>query len=127
MVEQQIGREAYRAALDLIETWPDDALEQTGPDFQLLWGYLVYKCRDFHTAVKILEPLWERRPSSRRRPALLYYLGPRLLRQRRLPEVDQRLRAVDLNYNQGALPRRAPIRGGTTRGGAAAGPALKRA
>lgn len=75
VVEQKVRAKAYRAALDMIEEWPDDTLEQMGDDFQLLWGYLVYKCRDFHTAVKVLEPLMERKGFSRRRPALLYYLG----------------------------------------------------
>ena len=36
---------------------------------------MVYKCQDFHTAMKILEPLWEKEGFAKKRPALLYYLG----------------------------------------------------
>jgi spermidine synthase len=75
MVEERIRRKAYRSALDLVETWPDDYLEGAGKDFHLLWGYLVYKCKDFHTAVKILEPLYDDPGIVKRRPALLYYVG----------------------------------------------------
>jgi tetratricopeptide (TPR) repeat protein len=74
-VEEQAERGAYRAALDLIEAWPETFEKKAGSDFHLLWGYLVYKCGDFHTAVKILEPLLLNDQFVKRRPALLYYLG----------------------------------------------------
>jgi spermidine synthase len=74
-VEQRVRSKLFRSALDLIEEWPEEFREQAGEDFQLLWGYLVYKCTDFYTAANILGPLWENKGFVRRRPALLYYLG----------------------------------------------------
>ena len=71
---KHLRRKHYRSALDLVEQWPEAVCDEAGPDFNLLWGFLVYKCKDFHTAVKILEPLWEAK-EGKRRPALLYYLG----------------------------------------------------
>jgi spermidine synthase len=75
VVEQKAKAKAYRAALDIVEAWPDEFREEVGDDFELLWGYLVYKCEDYHTAVRILEPLWEKPEAVKRRPAVLYYLG----------------------------------------------------
>ena len=75
MVEERMRASSYRAALDLIEQWPEEYQEKAGADFQLLWGYLVYKCKDFHTAVNVLEPLYVDQDFIKRRPALLYYLG----------------------------------------------------
>jgi len=74
-VERLARSKAFRSALDLVEGWPENWREQGGDDFQLFWGYLVYKCKDFHTAWKILEPLWEKKGFAAKRPALLYYLG----------------------------------------------------
>jgi len=74
-VEERTRAKAFRAALDLVESWPETYQERAGNDFQLLWGYLVYKCRDFHAAVNILEPLYAQESFVKRRPALLYYLG----------------------------------------------------
>ncbi len=75
LVEQRIRSRHYRAALDLVEGWPERFKEEAGSDFQLLWGFLVYKCLDFHAAVNIFESLVEDRALVRRRPALLYYAG----------------------------------------------------
>ncbi len=75
IIEQRIKEKMYRSALDLIESWPEEVCEQAGTDFNLLWGFVVYKCGDFHTAVNILEPLLEDKAFVARRPALLYYLG----------------------------------------------------
>ena len=74
-VERLARGKAFRSALDLVEGWPEKWREEGGDDFQLFWGFLVYKCQDFHTAWKILEPLWEKKGFAKRRPALLYYLG----------------------------------------------------
>jgi spermidine synthase len=75
LVEQRLKTRHYRQALDLIEGWPERFKEEAGADFQLLWGYLVYKCLDFHAAVNIFETIVEDRAFVRRRPALLYYAG----------------------------------------------------
>jgi spermidine synthase len=75
LVEQRTKKRAFRAALDLVEGWPEDFKEEAGDDFHLLWGYLVYKCLDFHAAVNILEPLWQKASFVTRRPPLLYYAG----------------------------------------------------
>lgn len=75
VVEQRTRSRHFRAALDLVESWPERFKEEAGGDFQLLWGYLVYKCLDFHAAVNIFESIVEDRALVRRRPALLYYAG----------------------------------------------------
>jgi spermidine synthase len=75
LVEQRARARAYRSALDLVESWPDDYKEHAGPDFQFLWGYLVYKCLDFHAAAEILSPLRTEKAFIARRPAFNYYLG----------------------------------------------------
>ncbi|MCK5797668.1 MAG: fused MFS/spermidine synthase [Deltaproteobacteria bacterium] len=62
-------------AINLIEKWPDAAREALNPDVHLLWGYLVYHCDQYRTAVNILSPLVKRPAFLRRRPALLFYLG----------------------------------------------------
>ncbi len=74
-VERLAQGRAFRSALDLVEGWPEQWREEGGDDFQLFWGFLVYKCQDLHTAWKILEPLWEKKGFAKKRPALLYYLG----------------------------------------------------
>jgi spermidine synthase len=75
LVEQRAKVHAWRSALDLIEGWPEAYREEAGEDFQLLWGFLVYKAQDFHAAVNTLEALWEDKAFLRKRPAALYYLG----------------------------------------------------
>ena len=61
--------------IELIEEWPDQAREQAGADTHLLWGYLVYRCRQYRTAVNILAPLAKQAAFQARRPALRFYLG----------------------------------------------------
>ncbi len=73
--ERLARAKSFRAALDLVEGWPEKWLEEGGEDFQLFWGFLVYKCQDFHTAMKIFDPLMEKKGFADRRPALLYYAG----------------------------------------------------
>jgi len=75
MVEERVKARAYRSALDLIEEWPEAYQEKAGSDFQLLWGYLLYKGKDFHAAVNVLNPLSVDDKFVKRRPAVLYYLG----------------------------------------------------
>ncbi len=68
-------RKNYRTALGMVEEWEESFCEEAGKDFNLLWGFLDYKCQHFHQAVKILEPLWGDAAYAKKRPALLYYLG----------------------------------------------------
>ena len=68
-------RKNFRTALAMVEKWEEPFCEDAGQDFNLLWGYLDYKCQHFHQAAKILEPLWSDDKFVKRRPALLYYLG----------------------------------------------------
>jgi spermidine synthase len=75
MVEQRVRRRAYRQALDLIESWPDDYKDHAGPDFQFLWGYLVYKCLDFHAAAEVFGSLAFEPEFVVQRPAYHYYRG----------------------------------------------------
>ncbi|MCB9556127.1 MAG: fused MFS/spermidine synthase [Deltaproteobacteria bacterium] len=69
----RLGR--FARALQILEAWPDKFLEKAGDDFQLLWGVIAYKTRNFHQSVNILSPLWSDRAFLERRPAVLYYLG----------------------------------------------------
>ncbi|MBW2731843.1 MAG: fused MFS/spermidine synthase [Deltaproteobacteria bacterium] len=62
-------------AIKLIEGWSHSARESAHKDFQLLWGYLAYRCRQPRAAVHILEPLWKDRAFVKRRPVLLFFLG----------------------------------------------------
>jgi spermidine synthase len=63
------------SAIEKIESWPDQTREALGDDFHLLWGYLVYRCKQYRTAVNILLPLSKKPAFVRRRPAVLFYLG----------------------------------------------------
>ncbi len=62
-------------AIETIESWPDETREALSADFHLLWGYLVYRCKQYRTAVNILLPLSQKPAFVARRPAILYYLG----------------------------------------------------
>lgn len=61
--------------IELLEAWPDRARENAGPDTHLLWGYLVYRCRQYRTAVNILAPLLKKTDWLAKRPALRFYLA----------------------------------------------------
>ncbi|MCC6749441.1 MAG: fused MFS/spermidine synthase [Deltaproteobacteria bacterium] len=75
LAERRAKARTFRAALDVLEAWPEEVRESGGDDFQLFWGYLAYKTGEFRAAAQILEPLWSNGKFIERRPALLYYLG----------------------------------------------------
>jgi len=65
---------AWAHALTAIKGWPSSWVDDAGPDFQLLLGFLLYKVDLSDEAVDKLKPLLDEKYETTR-PALLYYLA----------------------------------------------------
>lgn len=65
---------AWAHALAAIKDWPEKWVDDAGPDFQLLLGFLLYKVELPDDAVDKLKPLLDEH-YEKTRPALLYYLA----------------------------------------------------
>ena len=65
----------YATAYKVLEAWPEEVFGHLGQDFALVSGFLHYKTELYADAVEQLKPLAEDQAFTRKRPAVLYYLG----------------------------------------------------
>ncbi|MEK6607051.1 MAG: fused MFS/spermidine synthase, partial [Myxococcota bacterium] len=75
LIERHIAARRFATALDVIESWPGGWLDDPGPEFELLRGFLLYRSELYRKAAVALEPLIADDALAMRRPALLYYAG----------------------------------------------------
>jgi spermidine synthase len=74
-IEALMGARKYATAYKVLEGWPEKLWGHLGQDFALVSGFLHYKTEFYGDAIDQLRPLADDAGFSRRRPAVLYYLG----------------------------------------------------
>jgi spermidine synthase len=74
-IQALITDRRYATAYKILEAWPEELFGRLGKDFALLSGFLHYKAELYADAVEQLKPLAEDPTFTRKRPAVLYYLG----------------------------------------------------
>jgi spermidine synthase len=74
-IERGVRARAWAHALVAMKRWPEKWVDEAGPDFSLLVGYLLYKADLPDDAVDRLKPLLDEKKWLEQRPALYYYLA----------------------------------------------------
>jgi spermidine synthase len=74
-IQALMGDRRYATAYKVLEAWPEEVFGHLGKDFALVSGFLHYKAELYADAVEQLKPLAEDQAYTRKRPAVLYYLG----------------------------------------------------
>jgi hypothetical protein len=72
---KSIHDRAWGHALWALRDWPEGWVDESGSDFSLTVGYLLYKADMPDEATDRLKPLLDLKGYAEKRPALLYYLA----------------------------------------------------